>query len=349
MTTRREFIVRTAAAGALGLEQAHGTRARAKMSGPATAGSLRTCKIPNTDLSVSRIAYGCADLVPWDKGALETESIAKADRVINVAYDHGITFFDTADIYSYGKAESALGEALKRSPRLRGKIVIQSKCGLAQYGDPPCNDSSGEHIVSSVERSLKRLGTDYLDILLLHVPDSLVEPEEVAQAFAQLKRNGRVRYFGVSNHVPSQIQVLKRNITEPLVVNQVPLGIGHSKLITEYGNSTGTLDYCRVSDMQVQAYSPLRGGFLSTSWDTPPEIKEFGQVVEELAAAKGATSAAIALAWLLRHPANIVPIIGSTNPEHVVEDCKADEITLTRKEWYSLFVAADKLQGTRQG
>ena len=219
---------------------------------------MNTYKIPHTDLVVSRIAYGCS-MFGWDKLPALTKaaamagfkwvSISDAVRLVSTAYDNGITLFDLADIYAFGNTEVYFGEVLKQSPGLREKIVIQSKCGQRlpdePYPDEPARvDLSREHIVSSVEGSLKRLDTDHLDILLLHVPDALVEPEEVAQAFEDLKRNGKVRYFGVSNYTPTQIALLKKYVSQPLVANQVHLGLGHPYAIT--GGMEFTLEVVEI-------------------------------------------------------------------------------------------------------
>jgi predicted oxidoreductase len=182
---------------------------------------MKTSQIPHTDLLISRIGYGCAGLVGWDKTLVSTDEINKASRVIHTAYEHGITLFDHANLYAFGKSEATFGEVLKRVPGLRDKIVIQSKCGQSfpedwQPGSPVRVDLSHEGIVRSVEGSLKRLATDYLDILLLHLPDALMEPQDVAAAFDELHRAGKVRYFGVSNHTAAQIQVLKECLRQPL-------------------------------------------------------------------------------------------------------------------------------------
>lgn len=352
---------------------------------------MKTYKIPRTDLIVSRIAYGCS-MFGWDKlptmantaalGGFNLVDKASAGRLVNTAYDNGITLFDLADVYALGNTEAYFGEVLKQSPGLRNKIVIQSKCGqrLPDEPEPDCParvDASRDHIVSSAESSLKRLGTDHLDIYLLHAPDALVEPEEVARAFDELNRAGKVRYFGVSNHTAAQIALLQKYIGQPLVVNQVHLGLGHPYMISGGMEFTlevleilkslvaftkgkalthdrhhsfislaeaGTLDYCRLHDIQIQAYSPLRGDLLKAPPGATPQIKQLAQVLAELAKKKDTTPSAIALAWLLRHPAGIVPIIGASNPEHVIDNCSADRVLLSREEWYILFSAAAEVQ-----
>jgi predicted oxidoreductase len=355
MSTRREFLTQTAVATLMASAAApfSSTAAEEARSAAPTAaksaGAMKTYKVPHTDLVVTRLAYGCAMIgLDWHS----PDFVAKSVATITTACDQGITFFDTADVYGHGKAETALGEVLKASPGLRHKIVIQSKCGVSEGGSL---DSSREHITGAVESSLKRLGTEHLDILLIHWPDSLVQPEEVATAFDELQRAGKVRYFGVSNHSPYQIELLQKSVRQPLATNQIQLGLAH--WYTEAGSSKGaethgdegvrTLDYCRVHDIQVQAYSPLRAGnirkppnLLNPGDDATPEVKKAAQALQEVANAHSTTPAAVMLAWLLRHPANIVPIIGATKPEHVIDNCAADGVELSRGEWYSLLHAA---------
>ena len=329
---------------------------------------MQTCKIPHTDLLVSRLAYGCAGLIAWNKDEVSAGDIAKAARVVNTAYDNGITFFDHADIYAFGKSEMVFGEVLKQSPGLRDKLVIQSKCGQRlpdgwQRGDPIRADLSREHIVSSVEGSLKRLRTDRLDILLLHLPDALVEPQEVAQAFDELSSSGKVRYFGVSNHTAAHIQKLQKSVRQPIVANQIHLGLAHAFAFTDgmeftlqMANGatadrgymgiagTGTMDYCCVHDIQLQAWSPLRSALLNPAANSSPELTRTAQLLVDLAQQKQTTASVIALAWLLRHPAGIVPIMGAGNPDHIIENCAADGVKLSREEWYDLLAAAAPVQ-----
>ena len=363
MSTRREFLMETAAFGAVMTASLQSAEATSGNIPAAPEVPMKTYKIPHTDLLVSRIAYGNAML---GSDQHSPDFIQKTVRILNIAYDNGITFFDLADHYGAGKSEAALGEMLKQSPGLRRKLVIQTKCGMIvpdgwTPGDPLPSDSIGAdlshaHIVSAAEGSLMRLGTDHLDILLLHQPDALVEPEEVAQAFDELHRSGKVRYFGVSNHSVGQIELLKKSIRQPLVANQIQLGLAHCAPIgapfqTGFG---GIVDYCRLHQMQVQAFSPLKGddifgspSLLNVVADAPPAVKQAAQTLADLAKKRGSTPSAIALAWLLRHPAGIVPIIGATRPEHVIDNCTADRISLTRQEWYTLFYSAAAIQSQK--
>jgi len=367
MVTRREFFVQAAVAGIHATEGVPAPQGGPNNLSPESHHTMTTCNIPRTDIVVSRIAYGCADLGTWNSQPLSSSDIAKAERLIHCAYDRGITLFDHSDAYAFGKSEEAFGSVLKRSPGLRKKIVIQSKSGWV-FPTPFDSskylfDCSYEHILDSVNSSLRRLGTDYLDVLLLHWSDSLVEPDEIARAFDELERSGKVRVFGVSNHTPGQIELLKRSVRQPLVINQIQLGLGYPNFVLEgFANTyfanqwaglanqwtgiTGTLDYCRVNDIQIQAYAPLRGGLLNPTATEAIEIKEAAQMLADLARKRETTPAALALAWLLHHPAGIIPIIGSTNPEHVIDNCSADRIRLNRADWYALLrsVARIKMQ-----
>jgi predicted oxidoreductase len=363
MSTRREFMRRIGAAGVLTAADVPLGLADMSNSTVAPKTAMTKYKVPHSDLLVSRIAYGWSSLGgEWDTLPLDPGRIPIAERVIHTAYEKGITLFDHADIYTYGKSEAVFGEVLKRSPGMRDEIIIQSKCGVhlsSPIADPPVADphlmdSSYDHIVRSVEGSLRRLGTDHLDVLLLHKPDALVEPEEVAKAFDGLQRTGKVRYFGVSNHTAGQIALLKQYVAQPLVINQVELGLMHAALITEgldanhegsrrltqdYSGAAGTLDYCRLHEIQLQAYSPVRG-LLTKSPDASQPLNDTMRLLAELSQKRNCSPFAIALAWVLRHPANIVPIIGPEKPEHIIDNCAADRLDLSRSEWYQLLYAA---------
>ncbi len=317
--------------------------------------------LPHTDLTVSRLAYGCMKIGgSWDAAPLTDADRRAATEVVVAARECGITLFDHADIYTRGKSETVFGEICATVPGLRDDIVLQSKCGIRfaddpQPGAPQRYDFSYDHIIASVEGSLRRLQTDRLDILLLHRPDPLIEPEEVARAFDELHRSGKVRYFGVSNHTVWQMELLRRFVDQPLVVNQLEVSLLHHYLISEgivanrtadnnggeFTASTGILDYCRVHDILVQAWSPVAGGKLfDPSPDAPDNVRETAQLVDRLAAEKQTTPEAIVLAWLLRHPAGIQPVIGTTKAGRVQRSVRADEVELSRQEWYMLLAAA---------
>ena len=316
---------------------------------------MKTCALAD-GLTVSRIAYGCMQLSrAWDATPVTADERRHAQRLVETALANGITLFDHADIYARGKSEQVFGDVLRASPGLRGGMVLQSKCGIRFADDPPGApgryDFSHAHVVGSVEGSLTRLGVDHLDVLLLHRPDALAEPEEVARAFDDLHAAGKVRHFGVSNHTPGQIELLRRYVRQPLVANQVELSLLHHPLIDDgvvanttghvYASVAGTLDYCRLHDIRVQAWSPLAGGRLATTSEfADPVIRETSRLLRHLAEEKGVTPEAIQLAWLLRHPAGIQPIVGTTDPVRLVACCAADGITLSREEWYALFTAA---------
>jgi predicted oxidoreductase len=318
---------------------------------------MKIQKIANTDLDVSRIAYGCMNIGgSWDEQPL-TDSIRKqANATVQFALDLGINFFDHANIYCRGKSEEAFSGLWENSPALRQKIYLQTKCGIRFNGDPDSGsparyDFSREHILSSVEASLKRLKTDYLDVLLLHRPDPLVEPEEVARAFEDLYQSGKVRYFGVSNHTAAQLTLLQKYVRQPIIFNQVEFNLIHTQLLDEgivfnqknprLTRDEGSFEYCRLHDIILQAWSPLAVGLLTgrkTEKSSEHLVKAIKQV-SKMALEKGVPGEAILTAWILSHPAHIQPVIGTTNPERMRAACEGDKVELTREEWYQLFIA----------
>jgi predicted oxidoreductase len=305
-------------------------------------------RLGTSTLEVSRIALGCMNL---------SEDRQDAMRTVQAALDRGINCFDHADIYGQGKREEVFSALWDRAPSLRNRIILQSKCGIRFSGDPrPTSpkryDFRYEHIVRSVEGSLRRLKTDYLDVLLLHRPDALVEPEEVARAFDHLQRSGKVRWFGVSNHTAAQIRLLQTCLEQQLVANQVQLNLVHNRLIDDgvvfnsddegaTSGGRGALEFCRVQGITLQAWGALAGGRVSGRPipSSNARLQQTAAVVGELAAARGVSQEAIVIAWLLRHPACIQPIIGTTNPARIAGACQADEVAFTREEWYRLFTA----------
>ncbi len=314
---------------------------------------MRSYQIPHTDLTASRIAYGCMNIGgSWNNDPLTQTETENAVAVVQSAYEAGITLFDHADIYMRGKSEQAFAQALRRTPGMRENIILQSKCGIRFANDPVRGapgryDFSYAHIIRAVEGSLRRLEVDYLDVLLLHRPDPLMEPEEVARAFSELHDSGKVRYFGVSNFSAGQIDLLQQYVDQPLVINQVDLSLLHHHLISEgilvnrvqqtSTLSTGTLDYCRRHNILIQAYSPVAGGQLfNPDEGSPAHIRETAELVAMMAHERGTSREAVLLAWLLRHPAPIQPIIGTTRPERVQASCLADGVDLSREEWYRL-------------
>lgn len=270
--------------------------------------------------------------------------------LVGTARDAGITMFDHADIYGGDHGcERRWGEAVRLSPAEREQVCIQSKVGIRKG----FFDFSQEHILESVDVSLAALRTDYLDVLLLHRPDTLMEPEEVAEAFDQLHTAGKVRAFGVSNQTPGQTELLRRSLRQPIVVNQVQLSLTHANVIAQgiaanmseldqsVDRDNGILDYARLNDITLQAWSPFQDGFFRGVFLGDREnYAELNDVLDELAAAYGVTPMAIAVAWITRHPANIQVVLGTTTPSRVADSAAGADIVLSRPEWYRLFTAA---------
>lgn len=318
---------------------------------------MKTYRIPNTDLEVSRLAYGCMKIGGgWNDSPLTAAQRKLAAAAVDAALQAGITLFDHANIYTNTKSETVFGEMLHDRPGLRDRILIQTKCGIRFAEDPvpgyPARyDYSYGHILESVEGSLKRLQTDHVDILLLHRPDALVQPEEVARAFSELHRAGKVRHFGVSNHNGWQIDLLRKYVLQPLVANQLELNLLHFDMINEgvmvnqdgvkYSAAAGILDYCRANEIMVQAWSPVAvGDLISPAPKAPARVRRAAKAVAKMAREKETSREAIALAWLLRHPAGIQPVVGSTKPDRIAASALADGIELSREEWYGLLEAS---------
>jgi predicted oxidoreductase len=319
---------------------------------------MQTMSIAHSDLQVTRLAYGCMPLGgSWDDSPLAPETRQEAVRIVQAALDAGINFFDHADIYCRGKSEQAFAGIWQVIPGLRQKIYLQSKCGIRFAGDPnqaaPHRfDFSYQHILGSVEGSLKRLGTDYLDVLLLHRPDPLVEPDEVARAFDELHASGKVRYFGVSNHTAAQLELLQASLRQPILFNQVAINPIQTHLLDEgivfnqdhpakVVRNEGTIEYCRLHGITLQSWGSLAWGMLTgRQVEEPSEaMQKASAVVSELAEAHRVSGEAVLVAWLLRHPAKIQAIIGTTDVGRIRAACQADQLELTREEWYRLFVA----------
>lgn len=308
--------------------------------------------LPGTDLQVSEIIYGCMKLGgSWDDSPATPDNIFHAAYIINTALENGINFFDHADIYTRGKAEKVFGEVLYQNPSLREQMVIQTKCGIRFKGHPEPHlpqryDFSYNHIINSVNNSLTSLKTDYIDILLLHRPDPLIEPEEVAKAFDELKKSGKVKYFGVSNHNHFQIQLLQKYTDQKLITNQLEFNMVHNFLLDEgvlcnveknrNANLFGTLDYCRLNDITIQAYSPFAKGKIAGE----EKYSALREKINLYAQKYSVAFETILIAWILRHPARILPVIGTTNIQRITDSTKAVDIKLTREEWYDLYLAA---------
>jgi len=298
-------------------------------------------------LRSSRLAYGCWRAAgTWNLAEVTEESRAAGRKAIITAYESGYTLFDNADIYCSGEAERIFGSVLKDISSMRDHVIVATKCGIRPAGTPNADspgryDFSREYIVSSCEQSLKRLGIETIDLFMLHRPDYLADPEEIAKAFSQLKSEGKVRFFGVSNFRPSLVTALQVACPMPLIVNQVEISLAKFDAFTD-----GTLDQCLIEKITPMAWSPLAGGLIGggahelLSSQKVYQPAKFLPVIDDIAKARGATRAAVALAWLLKHPAKIQPIVGSINPDRIREASKADELELTREEWYRLLIAA---------
>ncbi|MBO6090343.1 MAG: aldo/keto reductase [Lachnospiraceae bacterium] len=306
---------------------------------------MKIISVVNGPKNISAIVQGCMRMP-----ALSKEDAAK---VIRTAYDCGINFYDHATCYGEnGEAETRFAEAFPLTGIKREDIFIQSKCGLCF--DRNEFDWTKENILKSVDDSLRRLKIEYLDALLLHRPDVLYDPEDVADAFNILEHAGKVRHFGVSNLVPMQIELLKKYVKQPLVFNQVQLSLEQSQLIDQalYMNNKTTefsvnrdgnaLDYCRLHDITIQAWSPLQIGMFGGTFIDNPDFPELNKALEKIAEREGASKTAVAIAWILRHPAKMQAIIGTMNPEHIKDACKAADVNLSHHDWYELYLAAGK-------
>ncbi|MDP4147550.1 MAG: aldo/keto reductase family oxidoreductase [Bacillota bacterium] len=300
---------------------------------------MKTINIANGEIKASEISLGC----------MRIDSLSKSDAstLINTALEEGINFFDHADIYGGGRSEEVFADAIDMNPTVREKLILQSKCGIRKG----FFDFSKEHILSSVDGILKRLRTDYLDVLLLHRPDTLMEPEVVAEAFSILHSSGKVRYFGVSNQKPLQIEFLNKYLNHKIIINQLQFSIKHTGIIDSGLNvnmkndasidrDDSILEYCRLNNITIQAWSPFQYGFFEGVFLDNDKFPDLNKKINEIAETKGVTNTAIAVAWILRHPAKIQTIAGTTNPNRLKDICKASNVELTRQEWYEIYTAA---------
>ena len=298
---------------------------------------MKTIRIGN--MAASAVSLGCMRM-----GGLEERRI---DAIMDTALSHGITYFDHADIYGGGSSERLFGGYLARHPGVRDHILVQTKCAIR----PGQYDFSKEHIIASVEGSLSRLGVDYVDALLLHRPDTLMEPEEVAEAFDVLESSGKVRAFGVSNHNPMQIELLKTAVKQPLIVNQLQFSITEAGMVTSGMNANmkntdsvmhdgGVLEYSRIKNITIQAWSPFQHGFFKGSFIDNEDFPVLNAKLAEIGERYGLSKTGVAAAWILRHPANMQLIAGTMTPERLIDICRAADVTLTRAEWYEIYLAA---------
>jgi len=308
---------------------------------------MKTQKIGKSDLVSSRLSYGCMRVVgTWNPSEIDDAKWEMAEKAILAAYEAGYTLYDHADIYCRGECERAFGRVLKKVPSMRKEVIVATKCGIRfpndpNPGSPHRYDFSKEHILWSCDQSLERLGVETIDIYQLHRPDLLMDPHEVCEAFEVLHRQGKVRWFGVSNFSPSFVSCLQAWLPFPLVVNQVEIHLRRLNCFYD-----GTLDQCLEKGITPLSWSPLAGGKLgdaSTIADDEnfaEEQKALFKLIDEVAEKYGTTRSVIALAWLMKHPSKIIPIVGSAKPENIKAAAKADEIELDREDWYRLLVAA---------
>lgn len=300
---------------------------------------MRTMKLGKSNLEVPVIAVGCMRIKSLDKKEAET--------FIQTALDEGANFFDHADIYGAGSCEEIFAEAVHMNDDVREKLIIQSKCGIRKG----MYDFSKEHILSSVDGSLKRLKTDYLDVLLLHRPDTLMEPEEVAEAFDILQSSGKVKHFGVSNQNSFQMQLLQNSLKQPIIANQLQFSIAHASMIhsginvnmvndSAIDRDGHVLEYCRLNNITIQPWSPFQYGFFEGVFIGNDKYPELNKKLDEIAKKYHVSATTIAIAWILRHPSHMQPIVGTTNINRLKECCKAAELKITREEWYEIYRAA---------
>ena len=299
---------------------------------------MKKIVLGNSSLQVPNIAVGCMRINSIDP--------QKAEAFVQKSLELGANFFDHADIYGGGECERIFADAIHMSPQVRENIILQSKCGIR----PGMFDFSKEHILTSVDGILKRLKTDYLDVLLLHRPDALVEPEEVAAAFDELETSGKVRHFGVSNQKPMQIMLLQKFVKQPIIANQLQLSITNATMIgnglevnmltdNAIDRDGSILDYCRVHDITIQPWSPFQYGFFEGVFLDNDKFPELNKTINQIAEKYHVTNTTIAIAWLLRHPANMQPVIGTMNQNRLEEICKASDIYLTKEEWYQIYIS----------
>lgn len=308
---------------------------------------MKTQPLGKSALTISRLAYGNMRTVQtWNPAEVTPERMAQAIQSHIAAYEAGYTHFDTADIYCMGQCETALGKTLKQVSGMRDRITIATKVGIRFGGDPKPDsphryDFSAEHILRSCDNSLKNLQIDTIDLYYLHRPDLLMDPAEVAGAFEKLKQAGKVREFGVSNFLPSFVSTLQAFCKFPIVANQVEIHPGRLDCFTD-----GTLDQCLRDTITPLAWSPLGGGAFGAGRELKnnhPRYERYtliNQALDGLAKEYGVSRTVIALAWLLKHPAKIVPIIGSHNPDNIRDAAKADDIELSREQWYRILLAS---------
>lgn len=299
---------------------------------------MYSIELGKSGMKVPTVAVGCM--------RISDMSEKEVSAFIDTSLQNGANFFDHADIYSDGKCERVFGKAV--SSAMRENIIIQTKCGIVPG---KMFDFSYEHITESVNGSLERLGTDYIDVLLLHRPDALMEPEEVAKAFDELKASGKVRHFGVSNQNPCQMQLLQSCLDMPVCVNQLQFGVMHAPMIQSginvnmYNDSAvnrdgGVLDFCRLNKITIQPWSPMQYGFFEGCFIDNEKFPELNKTMDDLAEKYGVSKTTLAFAWILRHPAKMQPVTGTTNLTRLTDCFKAADVRLSREDWYEIYKAS---------
>jgi predicted oxidoreductase len=308
---------------------------------------MKTIEWGRSGLKSSALAYGCWRLAgTWSPAEVTAAVEADGRRAIHAAYDAGFTFFDNADIYTGGVCERILGQALKEVPGMRDRVLVATKGGIRRPGEPQPGsphryDSSAEYLVTACEASLRRLGLETVDLYMIHREDFLGDPGEIAETFDRLHQSGKVRSFGLSNFRPSFVTALLKFCRQPIVTHQLEISLARLAPFTD-----GSLDQCLAEGMTPLAWSPLAGGLMGDGATKllPAQqayrLEAVLPVLDEIAAARGVSRTVIALAWLMKHPGGIVPIVGSARPERIRETAKAADLKLDREEWYRLFVAA---------
>ena len=308
---------------------------------------MRQIKIGNTNFSGSAIALGIM--------RMNKLTVDEAVKVLETAHETGINYIDSADVYGHGKSEEIFGEALQKSSLKRDDFYIQSKTGI--YENPELDykttryDFSKKYLINAVDGILSRMRIDYLDSLLLHRPDALMDPAEIAAAFDELQRDGKVRHFGVSNFNPMQVDLLQSGVSQRLLINQLQLSVMHTGPIDfnihtnmtderSIDHDRGVLDYSRLHNMAVQAWSPFQYGQIEGNFIGNPKFPEVNDALQKVAEQKGVSKNAVAAAWILRHPANTQVIIGTMTPAHIIDSAKGADISLTAQEWYDIYLAA---------
>ena len=300
---------------------------------------MKNLILPSTDLETSEIIHGCMRIANME--------IKDAEFLLRTAMENGINFFDHANIYGAGRSEETFAKALDMKPEIREKLFIQTKCGIRKG----YFDFSKEHILRSVDASLERLRTDYVDVLLLHRPDTLMEPEEVAEAFSELENKGKVRHFGISNQNPGQIALLQKFLDQKLIIDQLQFSLTNTGMIDRglnvnmenppsFDHDGGLLEYCRLHDIRIQPWSPFQFGYFEGVYLDHPKFKDLNTVLNSIAQEKNISKEALVIAWMLRHPAKMQPVIGTTNPERLTNICKASDVAISKKEWYEIYRAA---------